>query len=169
MKQLFSLLLISLFAFSFTSAQLPDEVQVIDPPFWWTEMPVNELQLQLYGDDLGLYRASTDHPGVKIIKQLAVDSPNYLFLYFDISEEAEAGEMEIVLTHHNKEIVFNYELKTRESEEGRNQGFDPSDVIYLMMPDRFANGDPSNDTVEGMIESAKRSDPQRRQGEIFRA
>ncbi|MBD3617242.1 MAG: glycoside hydrolase family 13 protein [Gracilimonas sp.] len=164
MKKLFSLTLALFLLAPVLQAQTPEEIQVIDPPFWWTEMPVNELQLQLYGDNLGLYRASTDHPGVKITKQLAVDSPNYLFLYFDISDEAEAGEMEIVLIHHNKEIVFNYELKTRESMKGRNNGFDPSDVIYLMMPDRFANGDPSNDTVEGMIESADRSDPRRRQG-----
>lgn len=164
MKKLFSLTLFLLLAMPSLMAQTSDKIQVVDPPFWWVEMPVNELQIQLYGEDLGLYRANTDYPGVKITRQLAVDSPNYLFLYFDISDEAKAGEMEIVLTHHNKEIVFNYELKTRDSMEGRNNGFDPSDVIYLMMPDRFANGDPSNDTIEGMIESADRSNPERRQG-----
>ena len=164
MKKLLSLTFTLFLLTTTLKAQLPDQIQVIDPPFWWTEMPVTELQLQLYGNDLGLYRASTDYPGVKITKQYAVDSPNYLFIYFDISDEAQAGKMEIVLTHHNKEIVFDYELKTRESTEGRNQGFDPSDVIYLMMPDRFANGDPTNDSIEGMRESADRSDPQRRQG-----
>ena len=164
MKKLTSLILALFLLTPAIQAQLPEQIQVIDPPLWWAEMPVNELQLQLYGDELGLYRASTDYPGVTITKQLAVDSPNYLFLYFDISDEAEAGLMEIKLTHHNKEIEFEYELKTRESTEGRNQGFDPSDVIYLMMPDRFANGDPSNDSVDGMLESADRSDPQRRQG-----
>lgn len=127
-------------------------------------MPVNELQLQLYGDELGYYRATVNYPGVKITKQLAVDSPNYLFLYLDISDDTDAGEMEIKLSRNGEEIVLNYELKTRESTEGRNLGFDASDVIYLMMPDRFANGDPSNDTIEGMLESADRSDPERRQG-----
>lgn len=127
-------------------------------------MPVNELQLQLYGDELGQYRASVNYPGVKLNRQMAVDSPNYLFLYFDISEEAQAGEMEIVLSNGEEEITLKYELKTREPLEGRNQGFDPSDVIYLMMPDRFANGDTSNDTIEGMLEAADRSNPQRRQG-----
>ncbi|MEX0724606.1 MAG: glycoside hydrolase family 13 protein [Gracilimonas sp.] len=164
MKKLLSLALTLFLLTPVLQAQLPQEIQVIDPPFWWTDMSVNELQLQLYGENLGMYRAETDYPGVKITRQLAVDSPNYLFLYFDISDEAQAGEVEILLTHHNKEITFNYELKTREATEGRNNGFDPTDVIYLMMPDRFANGDPSNDTVEGMIESADRSDPQRRQG-----
>src|SRR6056297_4164251 len=134
MKKLTSLILALFLLTPAIQAQLPEQIQVIDPPFWWAEMPVNELQLQLYGDELGLYRASTDYSGVTITKQLAVDSPNYLFLYFDISDEAEAGMMEVILTHHNKEISFKYELKTRESTEGRNQGFNPSDVIYLMMP-----------------------------------
>src|SRR6056297_1173515 len=112
MKKLTSLILALFLLTPAIQAQLPEQIQVVDPPFWWAEMPVNELQLQLYGDNLGLYRASTDYPGVKITKQLAVDSPNYLFLYFEISEEADAGMMEIELTHHNKKIVFNYELKT---------------------------------------------------------
>jgi len=164
MKKLLSLALILFLLIPAIQAQLPEQIQVIDPPFWWAEMPVNELQIQLYGDELGLYRAETDYPGVKILRQYAVDSPNYLFLYFDISDEAKAGNMEITLSRHSKEITFNYELRTRESMEGRNQGFDPSDVIYLMMPDRFANGDPTNDSIEGMLESADRSNPQRRQG-----
>ncbi len=143
MKKLLSLPLTLFLLIPAIQAQLPEQIQVIDPPFWWAEMPVNELQIQLYGDELGLYRAETDYPGVKISRQYAVDSPNYLFLYFDISDEAKAGNMEITLSRHGKEITFNYELRTRESMEGRNQGFDPSDVIYLMMPDRFANGDPT--------------------------
>ncbi|MTI87781.1 MAG: glycosyl hydrolase [Balneolaceae bacterium] len=145
-------------------AQLPEEIQIIDPPFWWVQMPVNELQLQLYGDNLGHYRASIDYPGVKITRQIAVESPNYLFLYIEISDEADAGDMEIRLSNKKKEIKLDYELRVRESREGKNQGFDPSDVIYLMMPDRFANGDPSNDSIEGMRESAERSNPERRQG-----
>lgn len=163
MKKLFSLFLVAFLPYFLLFAQ-PAEIEVVDPPFWWTEMPVNELQLQLYGDELGHYRASVDYPGVKITKQLAVDSPNYLFLYFEISDDVRAGNMDIVLTRDGKEIALSYELKTRESTAGRNLGFDASDVIYLMMPDRFANGDPSNDTIEGMLESADRSNPERRQG-----
>ncbi|SMO84521.1 glycoside hydrolase family 13 protein [Gracilimonas mengyeensis] len=163
MKKSFLLTLITLFTFSLLQAQ-PSQVEIVDPPFWWTQMPVNELQLQLYGDELGHYRATVDYPEVTITKQLAVDSPNYLFLYFDISDEALAGNLPIVLTRGDEEITLNYELKTRETTEGRNMGFDASDLIYLMMPDRFANGDPSNDTIEGMREAADRSNPERRQG-----
>jgi glycosidase len=164
MKKICTLFL-SLFLLSTVArAQSPKEIQVVDPPFWWVEMPVNELQLQLYGEELGHYRASVEYPGVEITAQYAVDSPNYLFLYLVISEDAKAGTMPILLTRDGKSITLNYELKTRESQKGRHQGFDASDVIYLMMPDRFANGDPSNDSVEGMLEAADRSNPERRQG-----
>ena len=160
MKKLTTLLSISFFSFSAAFAQ----VERIDPPFWWSGMPVQELQIQLYGDELGLYRASIDYPGIKITSQYAVDSENYLFLYFDISSEAEPGTMKITLTHHGKTHTVDYELKARESREGKNLGFDSSDLVYLMMPDRFANGDPSNDTIEGMLEAADRDDPTKRQG-----
>ncbi|MGN8225359.1 glycoside hydrolase family 13 protein [Gracilimonas sp. BCB1] len=164
MKKIYSLVLSLLFLTTVAEAQLPKEIQIVDPPFWWVEMPINELQLQLYGEELGHYRASVDYPGVEITAQYAVDSPNYLFLYFEISEDAKAGTLPITLTRKGESITLNYELKTRESLEGRHQGFDASDVIYLMMPDRFANGDPSNDSVEGMLETADRSNPERRQG-----
>lgn len=145
--------------------QLPEQIQVVDPPFWWAQMPVNELQLQLYGNELGKYRATIDYDGVQIDRQVTVDSPNYLFLYLEISEAAQAGTMEIVLKRKGKkDLKIPYDLMTREPRQGRNQGFDASDLIYLMMPDRFANGDPSNDSIEGMLESADRSDPERRQG-----
>lgn len=160
MKKIFSLALISIFLFSIAQAQ----VEKVEPPFWWTNMPVQELQIQLYGKDLGHYRATIDYPGVEITSQLAVDSPNYLFLYLDVSPDANAGEMEIKLQNGKKKTSLIYTLQSRESSEGRNLGFDSSDLIYLMMPDRFANGNPNNDSINGMLESADRSNPERRQG-----
>ncbi len=140
------------------------EVKVVDPPFWWAQMPVSELQIQLYGDELGHYRASLDYEGIEIERQIAVDSPNYLFLYLNISDKAAAGKFVITLKSDDKEIRVPYELLEREPSEGRYQGFDASDVIYLMMPDRFANGNPENDSIEGMLEKANRNDPTKRQG-----
>jgi len=161
MKNLFCLFLAFLFLIP---ASLAQEVKVIDPPFWWTNMPVQELQIQLYGEQLGHYRASIDYEGVEINKQLAVDSPNYLFIYLNISENAKAGELEITLERDNEVISVPYKLLARENGIGRYQGFNSKDVIYLMMPDRFANGNPENDSIEGMLESADRSNPERRQG-----
>lgn len=161
MNKLYTLFLILLFLIPNLKAQ---EVKVIDPPFWWANMPVTELQIQLYGENLGSYRATVNYTGVEIKRQIAVDSPNYLFIYLNISEKAEAGKLEIILKNGDGSITVPYELLEREPAEGRYQGFDSRDVIYLMMPDRFANGNPDNDTIEGMLESADRSNPQRRQG-----
>ncbi|MEQ9278267.1 MAG: glycoside hydrolase family 13 protein [Balneola sp.] len=161
MKAGYSLFLILLFLIPNSKAQ---EVKVIDPPFWWANMPVTELQIQLYGENIGSYRATVNYAGVEIKRQIAVDSPNYLFIYLDISEKAEAGKMDLILKNGDESITIPYELLEREPAEGRYQGFDSRDVIYLMMPDRFANGNPDNDTIEGMLESADRSNPQRRQG-----
>lgn len=160
MKKLYSLI-VSLFLFT---TVLLAQVERVEPPFWWAEMPVQELQILLYGHELGHYEATVDYPGVILKSQYGVDSKNYKFLYLEIGPEAHAGTMDIVLKHHSTEFVIPYELRVREEQETRNNGFDASDVIYLMMPDRFANGDPSNDSIEGMLETADRSNPERRQG-----
>lgn len=136
----------------------------IEPAFWWTEMPMEELQLQIYAPNIGEYRASIDSEFVRIKKQILVDSPNYLFLYLSISSETPAGDVQIVLKNGSDTIKVDYPLIERESLKGRNLGFDSSDSIYLMLPDRFANGDESNDSIPGMLEAADRTSPFRRQG-----
>jgi glycosidase len=153
-----------LLSFCALPVHLQAQVDRIDPPFWWEGMPMEEVQIQLYGSELGHYRATVDYPGVELTRQIAVDSPNYLFLYLDISSSASAGQIPIRLSRGEESFTLNYELKEREDRTNKNQGFDASDVIYLMMPDRFANGNPENDTIEGMLESVDRSNPERRQG-----
>ena len=163
MKKISLFIFLFLFIHHFTLAQ-DHTIQVIDPPFWWAGMPVDELQIQLYGKNIGSFEAIVDYPGVEIKEQVKVDSPNYLFLYLKVSPTAKAGMMNINLRSEGEEITLEYELRERPENQNRHQGFDASDVIYLMMPDRFANGDPENDSIDGMLESADRDDPQRRQG-----
>lgn len=155
---LFSFFLIPL------QSQAQAQIERVDPPFWWVDMPVEEVQIQLYGPDLGLFRAEIEYEGVQLTKQIAVDSPNYLFLYLQVHSSAKAGDIPIVLSRGDEQLKLSFELKNREDRTNKNQGFDASDVIYLMMPDRFANGNPDNDTIEGMLEAADRSNPERRQG-----
>lgn len=164
MIRLLFLLLFSVFSTITLAFNLYGQVNKVDPPFWWTDMPVGEVQIQLYGPNIGLHRAQVDYPGVKLVKQIAVDSPNYLFVYLNISSASSAGIIPIRLSHESTTLTVDFELKRRENRTNKNQGFDASDVIYLMMPDRFANGNPDNDTIEGMLESADRTDPERRQG-----
>lgn len=161
MKNLFLTVVASIFLVGTVSAQ----VERMEPPFWWANMPVQELQIKLYGENLGDYRASLDYEGVEITRQIAVDSKNYLFLYLDVSEDAQSGTIEIELLKGRRDrINVEFELMERESTEGKHMGFDASDLIYLMMPDRFANGNPDNDSIEGMLETADVTDPERRQG-----
>jgi neopullulanase len=160
MKSLISSLL--LFVISFLSAQ---SLQHIDPPFWWVGMDKPELQIILHGENISKLEIQLDYEGVTVQSIEKVESSNYLVLNLLISDDAKAGTFDIKLKDGKKtKINHAYELKERSTALNRNQGFNSSDVIYLLMPDRFANGNPNNDSVEGMLEKADRSNPNGRHG-----
>lgn len=158
-----SLLLLSTLLTVFAQSKI---IERVEPAFWWADMPVNELQIVLYGKNIGGFSASIEKNGIKIKRQIKVDSPNYLFLYLNIEESVNPGSFPIILRNGKQREVVNYELKMRDLHYGK-QGFNSSDVIYLMMPDRFANGNPSNDIIKGMREGANRADPNARHGGDF--
>lgn len=147
--------------FSFGEELLPERVE---PPFWWTGMRTGEVQLIVYGEEVALSRPSVDHPHVTLDRIISVENPNYLFLNLSIGEEAEPGLVDIYFRREGRESRYAYELKERRDNRNRHQGFDPSDVIYLIMPDRFANGDPSISEIEGMMEGVDREEPFARHG-----
>lgn len=118
----------------------------IEPLFWWTGMKNTELQLMVYADHIADYRPAIDTEGVYLKNYVSVESPNYLILYLDLSE-ARPGRFPITFTNGKKKIVYSYELKERKPSTSDIQGYDSSDVLYLIMPDRFANGDPANDRL----------------------
>jgi glycosidase len=136
----------------------------VEPPFWWADMPTQSLQLMLNGDGIGEYQASVNYPGVMLSKSLSGDSPNYLFVYLDVTPDAAPGNLPITLKKGKKTITLNYELLKRENDPLKNQGFSSKDVIYLLMPDRFANGNPDNDSYDDMLEKANRESPNGRHG-----
>ncbi|MFY0592037.1 glycoside hydrolase family 13 protein [Roseivirga sp.] len=160
MKRTLSLLLFLIFISPLSFAQ---DIKV-EPPFWYAQMPTEKLQLSLYGEGLGNWRASIEAPGITLVNQLAGDSKNYLFINLEISPDVRASSISIDLRNGRKHKKLNYELKERLIEANKNQGFSSEDVIYLLMPDRFANGNPDNDTIEGMLEPARRDDPSGRHG-----
>lgn len=164
MRKLLTLLFCSTLFVQTSLAQKNQIDLKVEPAFWWVDMPANELQLMIYGKDVAHSRASISYENITIKKQVAGDSPNYLFVYLEIGRNAKAGVIKVSLKNGKKENIINYELKNRTNESFRNLGFDSSDVIYLLMPDRFANGDPNNDTIEGMLEAADRSNPSGRHG-----
>jgi glycosidase len=122
-----------------------DELKV-EPAFWWSGMKNTELQLMVYGQDIASYRASVDHPGVYLKSAVALESRNYLLLYLDVAE-AQPGSFQLTFTNGKKKLSHAYELKARMEKASAIKGFDASDVLYLIMPDRFANGDPTNDQI----------------------
>lgn len=138
----------------------------VEPPFWWAGMKNPDLQLLVYGKEIARSEVSlTAYPGVTLKTVSRLANPDYVFLDLTISTKAKPGTFEVVFTPpKGKPARYRYTLKQRESGSAQRRGFDPSDVIYLVMPDRFANGDPGNDTVPGMLEGLNREDPYGRHG-----
>ncbi len=137
----------------------------IEPPFWWAGMKNSSLQLLVYGKDISLTRPSIDYQGVKIKESILVENPNYLFINLEVSPDAKPGVFEIRFTGPKKIFLsYTYELKEREKGSAERKGFNSSDAIYLLMPDRFANGDPSNDQADDMVDKPDRANPNGRHG-----
>ena len=135
-----------------------------EPAFWWSGMKNPELQLMVYGENIASFRPSVSYPGVKLKSSVALESPNYLLVYLDV-ENAQPGSFDITFTKDKKQIKMPYELKARKKDACKTKGFDSSDVLYLIMPDRFANGDPSNDNlVMKTAYKTDRNDPSARHG-----
>lgn len=159
-RHLFLSLLLALFA---TSALAADQVK-IEPAFWWSGMKTPELQLMVYGKDIAGYLPSINYPGVQLKSSVALESPNYLLIYLDVAN-AQPGTFNITFTQGKKSFKMPYELKARKANADQIKGFDSSDVLYLIMPDRFADGDPSLDQIPMRTEyKVDRSNPNARHG-----
>ena len=139
-------------------------INKVEPLFWWAGMRNPELQLMVYGDHISEYHPVINEPGVYLKSCVTVDSPNYLILYLDLSQ-AHSGTFDITFVNGEKKFVYAYELKERKESTDDIQGYDSSDVLYLIMPDRFANGDQSNDQISMSTEYVMdRSKPGARHG-----
>ena len=141
------------------------KVDKIDPPFWYAGMHNPTLQLMVYGQQIATATVSLDYPGVTIEKVVPADSKNYLFVYLNISKEAKPGVLDLRFKIGKKKKVMPYELKKRSMKGEERIGFDASDVLYMLMPDRFSNGNPANDQIEGLnTYKMDRSQPSLRHG-----
>lgn len=130
-------------------AQLP-ALERIEPAFWWTGMKQPFLQLIVHGNNIAARNVELSYPGVTLKQVHKVENPNYLFIDLDIAATAAPGTFPIRFTNKGeKELRYTYELKARDN-AARAQGVTNADLIYLIMPDRFANGDKNNDIVKGM-------------------
>ena len=140
-------------------------IERVEPMYWWVGMKNPDLQLMVHGEDIASTDVHLNYPGVSLESVSKVENPNYLFLNLEISDETKPGVFEITFTGKNKKIgSYFYELKARENGSAKREGFNSSDVIYLITPDRFANGNPKNDAVVGMKEQPNRLDKNGRHG-----
>ena len=137
----------------------------IDPTNWFTDMQDPTLQLMVYGKDIKFADVTTDYPNVKIDSLVRLDSPNYLLVYLNL-KGAKPGEINLTFSNKNgKKTIRKYQLKAREMAGTDRKGFDISDVLYMLMPDRFANGNPKNDVIKGMEDQlCDRNEPSLRHG-----
>ncbi len=140
---------------------LRDGIARVEPPFWWTGFEHTELQLLVHASGIAEFTPSVSGRGVSLARVERGDSPNYLFVYLDTAN-ADAGTFELVFENGDDRIGHTYELRQRIADHVGT--YDASDVIYLVTPDRFANGDPSNDDVDGYEDEADRDDDYGRHG-----
>lgn len=136
----------------------------IEPVNWWAGMAQSRLQILLYGEGVGHLNPRVETDGIRILEVVRVENQDYLFLYLELAD-VPAGTYSIELLDGDTVATsFEYELLERRAGSAGRAGFDASDVIYLITPDRFANGDPSNDEVEGYSEKINRADKSGRHG-----
>lgn len=144
-----------------------DIIDHIEPPSWWIDMQDKKLQIMLHGESIADFAVKTNSKGWKIISTEKTDNNNYLFINFLIADDASANVYQLQFTHPTDssfDFIVGYTLEPRRKGSLERQGFNASDVIYLITPDRFANGDYQNDQVEGLKEGINRRDHNGRHG-----
>lgn len=134
---------------SMISASAAVKIDRIDPTDWYVGMKDATLQLMVYGPNIREANVTTDYPGVAIDSLIRLDSPNYLLVYLNL-KDAQAGEMTLNFKVGKQQKKVKYLLKNREMAGERRMGFTNADVLYMLMPDRFANGNPNNNAYKTM-------------------
>ncbi|BEG98197.1 alpha-amylase [Bacteroides sedimenti] len=140
-------------------------IDKIEPSFWYVGMKNPKLQLMVYGANIASWDVAVNYPGVRLGSVVKLESPNYLLIYLFLDEEVKPGKVQLTFTQGKKKEIQYYELKERSHKGTERIGFDASDVLYMLMPDRFANGNPANDNDNTLSPSkADRKDPNARHG-----
>ncbi|MGA9636975.1 glycoside hydrolase family 13 protein [Flavobacterium sp.] len=138
-------------------------IQRIEPPFWYAGMKNKELEILFYGDNIAQFYVTTSISGI-ISKVTKTENPNYLFVTITVKWE-HAMEIAFLFEKNNKTIFTQkYSIKQRRENSADRKGFDSSDMIYLLMPDRFANGNGVNTNDEHLVEKYNREFPGGRHG-----
>lgn len=140
------------------------KIDRVEPTDWYVGMKDPSLQLMVYGEGIREAQVSTDYPGARVDSLVRLDSPNYLLVYLDLSG-AQPGEMKLRFTMGKSKKDVSYRLKARAMAGEERKGFSNADVLYMLMPDRFAQGKDHKAQVKGMNPYVEdRSKPSLRHG-----
>ena len=154
MKKLLFFLLISVSAFA--------QIDRVEPPFWWNNMTHSDLQIMFYGKNIAQNEVTVSN-GIVIKGIQKTENPNYVFVTID-TKNSPAQDLVFTFKNGKKSFTHKYTLKSRKENSRFRKSFDSSDVIYLIMSDRFANGNPNNDSNDKLTEKANRSNKDGRHG-----
>jgi neopullulanase len=133
------------------------EIKHLEPASWWVGMNYHQVELLVHGENISLTTPVIHYAGVSIQSLATTDNPNYLFVTIDVADTAKPGKFPIDFQYEGKtKSRFSYELLARAKNSAERQGFSPKDAIYLITPDRFANGDTHNDAVASLTEQPNR-------------
>lgn len=125
-------------------------VNKVEPANWWTGMKLNKIQLMVYGNNLSEFSVSVNTKDIVIESIHSMPNKDYSFIDLNISPNAAAGNYELTFRKEGKTVSVNFPLLKRDLRENAHRGFGTDDVIYLLMPDRFADGNPGNNEIPGM-------------------
>ena len=165
MKRVLTIIMLLAVAFNASAAKPKFDIKHIEPLSWWVGMNT-PLQLMINGDGISAFDVAIlpEDSGVAVAKVHQADSPNYLFVDVTISDDAAAGEYTLRFSDGKRRYDYPYTIAERRDGSRERLSFTNADFVYLIMPDRFANGDPSNDSTDDTAEKALRSNPGRRHG-----
>lgn len=140
-------------------------VDRVEPPNWWIGMKDPGLQIMVYGKNIGNLKPEIKYKGVTLVKASCPENKDYIFLDLTIGKSAKPGVVPILFFDGKRQVIkIDYPLLLRDAGSAERKGFNSSDVIYLITPDRFADGDPTNNDVEGLSEKSNRADKNGRHG-----
>ena len=165
MKKVLVTLTLSLLTICTTYAKDKTPIERVEPLSWWVGMET-PLQILVQGEDIGSYGVTLEEQGqgVTIENTHKADSPNYIFIDVKVAKDAKAGDYTFVFTKGKQKYSYEYSIEKRRDGSANRESFNASDVVYLLMPDRFANGDTTNDSTDDTQEKAKRDEAFGRHG-----
>lgn len=167
LKKIETRVLILLFVFPFLS--LAQTISRIEPGNWWVGMKLNKITLLVYGKEIQSLQPSIKYDGVKILKTEKVENPNYLFVTIKINPQTIAGNLKLDFKKGNTTVITkDFPLLARQTKSANRDSYTQKDAIYLIVPDRFSNGDIENDVIPTLNEKVvdRKGEDKRHGGDI---